>query len=125
MQKDLKTYGKKFQLFKEIIDEITWKTALQDKGGEEILELLNNIFCTTQELPNPMYKKSAMDGRKWAWLPPWPNRNTRGKCGGSGTTDMCPWKNIVILFEGIVWGCLRDQENQGTNRDILGKGCEL
>lgn len=56
--------GKKIQLFKEIIDEITWKTALQDKGGEETLELLNNIFCTTQELPNPMYKKSVMDGRK-------------------------------------------------------------
>lgn len=48
--------GKKIQLFKEIIDEITWKTALQDKGGEETLELLNNIFCTTRA-PNSHVQK--------------------------------------------------------------------
>lgn len=62
MKKTLNIKGRNFQLFKEIMDETTWKTALQDKIGKETLELFSDIFCTTQELLIPTYKNQSWVG---------------------------------------------------------------
>lgn len=37
------------KLFKELVDETTWKTALKDKEAEQIWQLFKDIFLRAKE----------------------------------------------------------------------------
>jgi len=46
-----------FQLFNELMDDISWETAVRDKGAEESWQLFQDIFLRAQELSVPTCKK--------------------------------------------------------------------
>lgn len=75
--------------------------------------LMTFFLCNTRTLDSHVQKNQPwMTGNEPSCLPS--QTNTGRKCIGGGATDICPWKNTVILFEGVVWGCSRDQGSQGT-----------
>ncbi|GAB0204051.1 hypothetical protein GRJ2_002870700 [Grus japonensis] len=52
------------QLFKELVDETPWETALWDKGAEESWQLYKDIFLRVQVFSIPMCKKWVKEGRR-------------------------------------------------------------
>lgn len=54
----------KFQLFKEVVNEIPQDTVLRDKGSNQSCQLFKDIFLGAQVLSIPIHNKSSMKGRK-------------------------------------------------------------
>lgn len=56
-----------FQLFREIVSEVSWEAALRHKGVEDSWKILKEIFHRVQELTNPR-SKSGKEGKRPAQL---------------------------------------------------------
>lgn len=54
----------KFQLIKELLDEIPCEAVLGEKGTKQSCQLSKNKFLRAQDLFIPKYKKSSKGGRK-------------------------------------------------------------
>lgn len=57
-----------FGLFGELLDGISWKAVLRDRGVEERWLLFKDAFLRAQELSVPQNKKAGREGRKPTWL---------------------------------------------------------
>jgi len=55
----------KFWLFKELLDEIPWKTVLRNTEMEHSWQLFKDTFLIAQELSIPQHKKEAEETVKW------------------------------------------------------------
>ena len=57
-----------FQLFKDLVDKISWNTVLRDKGAYQNCQLFKDTFLRAQELSIPLCKKASRKGRQAGWL---------------------------------------------------------
>ncbi|KFZ52138.1 hypothetical protein N321_14184, partial [Antrostomus carolinensis] len=56
------------QLFKELVNRITWEMALKDKAAEQSWQIFKDVCHRAQELLMPRCKKSGKEGKRLAWL---------------------------------------------------------
>lgn len=90
----------KFQLIKELLDEIPCEAVLGGKGTKQSCQLSKNKFLRAQDLFIPKYKKSSKGGRKLECgcaRTRWSNWGKRNECKSSGSKDMWPGKNTAML----------------------------
>ena len=57
-----------FRLFRELMDEITWETALKAIWLERSWQLFKDAFPRVQDLSVPHYRKTSRRERKLEWL---------------------------------------------------------
>lgn len=53
-----------FQLLREIVSRIPWKTSLRDKGAKQSWKIFKEVFHSVQELAIPRNKKLGKEGKR-------------------------------------------------------------